>query len=138
MDALSERGVEYLSVEKAILKNWQLVFDIMEPEIEGMGYADIIPIDGEVVEGAVFLLKDRKSLKALDRYEGVPEFYLREEVIVELENNIPISCFTYVANPFNTSSNLKPTKAYLQEILAGKPFFSDAYFKKIREIKTLD
>jgi hypothetical protein len=129
--ALESRGVRYKKVIAAQLKNWELVFDIVNPEIEGMGFADIVPHDGKIVEGAIFWLQNKQSRFALDKYEEFPAMYLREDVRVSTENGEVHDCFTYIANPYATGAQLRPTKAYLNEILKGKEFFSIKYLGKL-------
>lgn len=132
IEALADRGVFYKKVEPARLNNWELVFDIVNPEIEGVGYADIVPHDHEYVEGALFELKNKQARFALDKYEDFPVLYLRETVKAITSNGKEIECFTYIANPYATGSGLKPTKEYLNEILVGKDFFTEAYLNKIK------
>ncbi len=134
---LSEKGIEYKLVSKAVLKDWKLVFEVIDPEREGVGYANIIPSDGSCVEGAVFEIDKVNRIK-LDKSEGVPEFYVRDEVIVESELNEKISCMTYLANPFSVMGQLKPTKSYLQEVLEAKEFFSNKYYEYLQTIDTID
>lgn len=137
LSKLKERGIEYQLIGKAVLKDWKLVFEVVDPEQEGVSYANIIPFDGEVVEGAVFEIDKVNRIK-IDKYEGVPDFYVRDEVEVVVESGGEITCMTYLANPFSVSGKLKPTKSYLREILDSQEFFSQEYFKRLSEIETFD
>lgn len=49
---------------------------------EGPGWATAAPSPGAAVPGALYRLH-RGDLEALDRYEGYPDLYLREELPVE-------------------------------------------------------
>lgn len=130
------RGVNILEVEAATLHNWQLSFSVINDAVEGAGFANIKPRDGARVEGAV-IYTDRKSIMALDDYEDYPIDYLKQDITVESRDGSSITCFAYVGNPERVKPNLHPTKSYLKHILAGKPFFSEAYFNKLQNTKTV-
>ncbi len=133
--ALKNRGVHYKKILSANLDDWELVFDIVNPEIEGVGFADIVPHDGKIVEGAIFWLENKQSRFALDKYEDFPIMYLREDVQVCTKDGEIHNCFAYIANPYATGARLRPEKGYLEEILKGRSFFSHDYFERLKSTK---
>lgn len=134
---LSDRGIEYRLLSKAILRDWKLVFEVINPDDEGVSSANIIPSDGDVVEGAIFEIDKVNRIK-IDKHEGVPEFYVRDEVEVKNSSGEKVNCMVYLANPFSVMGGLKPKKKYLQEILGAKEFFSKEYLESLNKIETID
>ena len=60
-------------------------------------YAYILPSKGDSVDGALLRGLGADDLRALDRYEGEGDLYLRVEVVAETARG-ECPCTTYVAN----------------------------------------
>ncbi len=102
------------------------------------GYANIVPDDSGLVEGALYDI-DATSLPRLDKCEGYPKHYLKIPIKVLLPSDGHEVCaITYIANPDKIRSGLKPTKEYLGHLLAGKDILSKGYFDWLKRMETLD
>ena len=71
------------------LKGWKLVFNV---------HADIIKADAtNEVPVLVWDIAD-EDWDMLDRYEGYPSYYVKENVMVELDNGETVEAVVYVMN----------------------------------------
>ncbi|MBI4461587.1 MAG: gamma-glutamylcyclotransferase [Acidobacteria bacterium] len=82
----------------------------------GTGTANISLAPGKVVWGVLYRLTEQQ-LKALDRFEGVPEHYRRSEVSVVDGEGKKIAAQVYLAR--KVRKGLKPDRQYLQRIVQG-------------------
>ncbi len=105
--ALDRMGVQYKDVQPAVLKHWELVFNIPESKYPGFGYANVLQKESAEVRGLLMDLHP-DSLTVLDDYEVFPLDYLKKKVSVELKNGEQKNCFIYVGNPLVTSTPLMP------------------------------
>ncbi|MCX6182441.1 MAG: gamma-glutamylcyclotransferase [Bacteroidetes bacterium] len=105
LKALDAMGIKYKEVQPAVLKNWELIFNVPEIKSPGFGYANVIQKDGSVVKGLLMDLHP-DSLQILDEYEVFPLDYLKKEVSVDLKSGASENCFIYVGNPLVVSSVL--------------------------------
>ncbi len=83
------------------------------------GVATVVasPIRGARIPGVLWEVTE-KHQKALDRVEGHPNFYVRQEVKVEVEGEDgPVQAFTYVLR--GNVSWYPPTVEYLAALKAG-------------------
>jgi len=98
----------------ARLDDYELNFDKVARG--GTGKANITIVAGKVVWGVLYRLTEQQ-MKALDRYEGVPEHYRRSEVnVIDTEGN-KIAAQVYLAR--KVRKGLKPDRLYLQRIIQG-------------------
>lgn len=72
LEQMQLRCPESRAVSPAVLRGWKLVERC---------YADVEKADNKCVNGALYVIS-KTDLAALDRYEGYPDFYTREEVQV--------------------------------------------------------
>ena len=72
-EQMQERCPDSIGISPAVLNGWKLV---------ERTYADIEECPGECVNGALYEISEN-DLAALDIYEGYPEYYTRQEVLVE-------------------------------------------------------
>ena len=129
-----ERGANIISMKRGILKGHYLTFNKIASQI-GEGYANIKK-NSSIVEGIIYEV-DEATMSKLDVYEASPDHYKRKNVKVETDGKVQL-CITYIANPNKFKEGLKPTKAYLDNLLAGKDYLSEEYYNKLKEIDTLD
>lgn len=92
-------------VEAIVLPNWRLVF---------RGVADIVPAQGCICRGGVFTIQPA-DLEALDRYEGFPSLYGREDV--GTYKGKPLMAYT-ITRGYADRFNL-PDGGYYQTIVRG-------------------
>jgi gamma-glutamylcyclotransferase len=82
----------------------------------GTGTANVVLAEGKVVWGVLYRLSDQQ-LRALDRFEVVPEHYRRIEATVEDEQGNKIPAQVFIAR--KVRKGLKPDRLYLKRILEG-------------------
>ena len=79
-------------------------------------FATIAPSEGNAVPVAVWELKESDE-KSLDRYEGFPSHYFKQEIPVEMNNGKTISGMVYIMN-LRQSFGV-PSKGYVQTVSEG-------------------
>ena len=79
-------------------------------------FATIAPSEGNAVPVAVWELKESDE-KSLDRYEGFPSHYFKQEIPVEMNNGKTISGMVYIMN-LRQSFGV-PSKSYVQTVSEG-------------------
>lgn len=127
-----DRGVNFKSKEKGILKGYKLVINKKSKKNPNIGFANIIKDKNSEVEGIIYEVNHSEILK-LDNFEGFPNHYHRE--IIDINNK---QCVVYIANnTWISNIELKTTEEYKNHILEGKKFLSKEYYDKLLEIKTL-
>jgi gamma-glutamylcyclotransferase (GGCT)/AIG2-like uncharacterized protein YtfP len=149
MDAkrMKKRVGDYVTRIRAALKNYELVFNVKNEKQAGAGFANIEQKNGQVVEGALYLISF-EQLEKLDRYEGVPNHYRRnqygeQKVDVYLVNDFLLKdVYTYFGCLQMKASDLLPTKAYMQHLLAVNAdeeyFVSPNYYQRLLAQPTID
>ena len=98
----------------ARLDNYELNFDKVARG--GTGQANLVPAEGKTVWGVLYRLSEQQ-LRALDRFEGVPEHYRRSEVNVTDAQENKIGAQVYLAR--KVRKGLKPDRGYLARIIQG-------------------
>ncbi len=137
-DALQERGVTIYRAEPGLLHHWKLVFNVIDDESPGSCFANIEPDRDAHVEGIIYTL-DPVSIAVLDRYEDYPRDYAKIILsIQQSEPHRPIRCLVYIGQPDRCQPTLKPTSQYLQSLLKGQPFLTDAYYAQLQTVATQD
>ena len=97
---------------KGILKDWTLIFRSMR----GTAYATIKKDAGSNVPVVVWEI-DRRSEFSLDRYEGYPSFYHKEDIEVTMDNGEAITGMAYIMNQQAVPGI--PSKSYVRTIMEG-------------------
>lgn len=129
---MKERGVSFTNRRFAgTLYGYRLSFNKSAAGDEE-GFANIEPAEPESwVEGVVYET-DTDQLLKLDRYEGVPAHYYHATVTVRILNKNgvfeEVAAVAYVAQPSKTKAGLKPSRDYLNHLLAGKAYLSSEYY----------
>ncbi len=134
---MKKRGVEFTSREWACLKGWRLEFNKEASSGPGVGYANIVEDKDGVVEGILYEITE-EGLYKLDDYEVCPDHYARIQVGVVLKSGEGVEANTYVAQPDWVSEGLKPTRDYIQHLLAGCDLLSHEYCERLRNWELLD
>ncbi len=113
-------------VGRSEIKNYELVFKGSKRN----AVATIEPCHGSKVPVLIWDIRDEDE-KALDRYEGYPNLYVKEEKEIILEDN-PISAMVYVMTPGHDYG--KPSEYYLETIEKGyadSGFNTDILYKAL-------
>ena len=98
-------------IGRSEIKDYELVFK----GSRSSGVATIEPCEGSVVPVLVWDIKDEDE-KALDRYEGYPNLYGKEEMKITLDDN-PIPAMVYIMTPGHKYGS--PSEFYLETIEDG-------------------
>ncbi len=119
LNSLKAKGVEPLSSKIAILRGWQLRFNVQHwfKHEGGMGNIEYTANVNDFVEGVVHECKD-EELNSLDKLEAYGIGYDRIEVDLETSNGL-VKAFTYVGLPEFVDNSCLPTKRYLNLIING-------------------
>jgi gamma-glutamylcyclotransferase (GGCT)/AIG2-like uncharacterized protein YtfP len=126
---LEKKGVGWSARQRATLSGYRLLFNkkaLRERIPADIGFANINEDPDGRVEGILYELKD-EHLGRLDESERYPDHYRRIEVTVETDGG-PVRCQTYQAQPDKLAEHLKPSRNYVNHILAARDFLSWQYF----------
>jgi gamma-glutamylcyclotransferase len=119
------------------LDGWRLAFNKRGRTPVGAGAGNIVLAPGEVVHGTLNLLP-AKGFEVLDRYEGVAGGHYERRVVQVLrgDTGLTVEAITYVA--LLTGDDLRPTRAYLDHLLAGRDLLPEDYCRWLGETPTID
>jgi cation transport regulator ChaC len=119
------------------LDGWQLAFNKRARVSNGAGVGNVVLVPGAVVHGTLNLLP-AKGFEVLDRYEGVAggHYERRPVLVARSDTGATVEAITYVA--LLTGEDLRPTRAYLGHLLAGRDLLPADYFRRLSETPTLD
>ena len=129
--------------QAAILLNYGLRFNKVSRYRVGAASANVVPSFGSSVSGVVYQLADLQAIRSMDPFENSPEDYAREAVFVHLpsegSNTEPtvITAWTYIAKPHAIDDSLRPTRAYVEHLLAS-PFMTPSERARLLEIEYYD
>ncbi len=103
----------------------------------GAGAGNIVAAPGGCVHGT---LNDvpAAGLEVLDVWEGVANGHYARRVVpvVRADNGQSIEAITYVA--LNVGEGLKPTREYLDHLLAGRDLLPQKYWEWLKATPTFD
>jgi gamma-glutamylcyclotransferase len=119
------------------LDGWRLAFNKRGRTPVGAGAGNIVLAPGEVVHGTLNLLP-AKGFEVLDRYEGVAGGHYERRVVPVLrgDTGVTVEAISYVA--LLTGEDLRPTRAYLAHLLAGRDLLPEDYCRWLGETPTID
>ena len=133
MVSLKAKGVEPIFSEPAVLKNWQLVFNVCDFfRIEG-GTGNICPAKDNEVHGVLHQCHDG-NLQRLDELEAYGISYDRIEVEVTGYSGQRHKAFAYTGMPDKLKSGLQPSHRYLNIMIDGAKAMEldDTYINKLK------
>ncbi|MHC4990154.1 MAG: gamma-glutamylcyclotransferase family protein [Planctomycetota bacterium] len=125
---MRQKDVGYRARASASLRGYRLRFNKKALRAllpSGIGFANINEHPGEAVEGILYDIEG-EHLERLDASERHPRHYARIEVTVDTRQG-PQPCFAYQARPDKIAHGLRPTRDYLDHILAARAFLSRSY-----------
>ena len=119
------------------LDGWWLAFNKRGRTPVGAGAGNIVLAPGDVVHGTLNLLP-AKGFEVLDRYEGVAGGHYERRVVPVLrgDTGVTVEEITYVA--LLTGQDLRPTRAYLNHLLAGRDLLPEDYCRWLDGTPTVD
>jgi len=111
LEQMAHRCSDAQIVGPVTLENYELQF-------RGSGFATVAPKEGSVVHGLLWKLTP-ESEQALDRYEGYPRHYTKEQVPVRTADGASVSVMVYImAEPMCRQPAL-PYPSYYRAIQQG-------------------
>lgn len=134
-ERMIERGVLFYSRQLFILPGYRLIFN-KTVSTPNAGAANIVPDEKGIVEGILYQVT-LKGILNLDKYEHYPNEYDRVIMRVPDVLNKHLDLKTYIAQPDRTDNDLKPTKLYLDHLLAAEDLLSENYYNQLKMIETL-
>lgn len=129
-----ERRMQFSHAQGARLAGFRLEFDKSSKTHPEIGHANIVYDPDSAVEGVLYSLVDSREIGRMDKFENAPINYSRD--VVELANRV--HCWTYFANPGVRQAGLRPSRSYLNHLLAGKAFLSDSYYQMLSRWECLE
>lgn len=139
MDAgrLATRNVAYEERIAGRLDGWQLTFDKVARTPPGAGAGNIVSRPGAAVHGTLNKLAD-EGFAILDRFEGVGDGHYERRIVpaVRTDTGATVEAITYVA--LKVGPGLRPTRAYLGFLLAGRDLLPPDYWERLSATPTLD
>lgn len=93
-------------------------------------YANVVYAPGSVVEGVLYQLSEPGEIFKMDPFEGSPRLYSRDIYWVNTVEG-PIAAWVYVANQAMISEGLQPERWYLEHLLAGQSWLTEAYYQAL-------
>ncbi|MFO1080122.1 MAG: gamma-glutamylcyclotransferase family protein [Reyranellaceae bacterium] len=119
------------------LDGWRLAFDKRARAPAGAGAGNIVPAAGAVVHGTLNRVPVA-ALDVLDFYEGVAggHYERRTLAVVRADTGESVETVTYVA--LRVADGLRPTRAYLAHLLAGRDLLPADYGAVLAGTPTLD
>jgi gamma-glutamylcyclotransferase (GGCT)/AIG2-like uncharacterized protein YtfP len=118
-----------------VLHDHALRFD-KASRVAGIAHANVVPVSGDRVEGALFELETPDQIQLMDPYEGYPREYDRHRLPIVTHEG-PIEAWVYIASPGTTAGSLKPAREYLAHLLAGEPFLTPDYLARLARVEAV-
>jgi gamma-glutamylcyclotransferase len=139
MDAerMRERDIRFSQRTHGILKGYRLEFNKIASRNPQEGYANVVKFENGIVEGVIYEIPD-SDLSKLDRFEGYPDHYDRLMIKVQLDDGQKLEAIIYIAQPDKIAEGLKPSRDYLDHLLAAKDILSESYRRKLEAWQPLD
>lgn len=136
-DRLAAEGVSLRERIGGRLEGWQLAFDKRARAPAGAAAANIVPAPGQVVHGTLNAMPPA-GLDVLDVWEGVAggHYERRTLPVVRADDGRIVEAVVYVA--LLTAPGLRPTRAYLAHLLAGRDLLPADYWERLRATPTFD
>ncbi len=135
-DRMREREVVFYSRELLILSGWSLKFHKITIQ-PNKGAANIVPDESGAVQGILYKVT-MEGISNLDKFEHYPIEYDRVSLRVPFDEDDEKLILTYIAHPHKTREGLKPSRSYLEHLLAAEDILSEDYYNQLKEVETLD
>ncbi len=134
---LKERAVQMGPRIGGRLDGWRLVFNKIVRAPEGAAAGNIIEAPGQVVHGTLNRMPDA-GLAVLDIWEGVAggHYERRTVPVVRMDTGETVDAVAYIA--LKVGEGLRPTREYLDHLLAGKDLLPGEYWEELKATPTLD
>ena len=113
---------------------YRLLFNKRSSIEEGVGYANIEPCPGAVVEGTLNEVSEA-GLDLLDRIELAPVHYRRATIgVFDFAAGRTVDAFAYLGQPGMLEVDVRPTRDYLAFLLRGADVLPAAYVEALARL----
>jgi cation transport regulator ChaC len=130
------RRMDFHSAHAGRLQHFALRFNKRSVKYPGAASANVVEARGSVTEGVVYRLAHPDQIEMMDPYEGYPIRYSRFAMPVHLAGET-VDAWVYTANEDHITEGLNPARWYLEHLLAGRRFLSDAYYESLLQVECL-
>ncbi|WP_296338927.1 gamma-glutamylcyclotransferase [Reyranella sp.] len=139
-DRMKSKGIVWGERIGGRLDGWRLTFDKLVTRAgapPGAGAGNIVTASGEAVHGTLNLLPPA-GFDELDVHEGVAggHYERRTVPVVRADNGEAVEAIAYVA--LKVAAGLRPTRAYLACLLAGRDLLPADYWERLGATPTVD
>ena len=129
-ERVQKRGLEIKSMQPGLLPGYKLVFNKVSTAHPDNAHANVQFDRTSEVEGVLYQLMDSTEIQKMDVFENAPINYSREVVKIGTSLGV-IAAWTYFANAGVLQWGKNPTSEYLEQLLAGRQFLSEAYYDRL-------
>jgi gamma-glutamylcyclotransferase len=136
-ERMRKRSISFSQRIRAVLKGYRLEFNKVASRNPQEGYANAVKFEEGIVEGVLYEIPD-SDLSRLDRFEGYPDHYDRVMIKVELNDGQKLEAIIYIAQRDRIAEGLKPSRDYLDHLLAARDILSESYRRKLEAWQPLD
>lgn len=134
---MKARQMDVCDVLAGTLPGCALAFNKLAADAPGRSYANVVYAPESKVEGVLYQLGSPDEITRMDPFEGAPRYYSREIYFINTaEGAIP--AWVYIANKAMIDNQLKPAPWYLDHLLAGREFLSEAYYQALTQVQCND
>ena len=136
-DRMKSNGIPWGERIGGRLDGWRLTFDKAARTPPGAGAGNIVTAAGGAVHGTLNALPS-SGFDVLDVHEGVAggHYERRTVQVMRADTGEAVEAITYVA--LKVGEGLRPTRAYLAFLLAGRDLLPADYWEQLRTTPTLD
>lgn len=132
---LGREGHELLGRRRATLRDHRLVFNKQSSLQAHVGYGNIEPAPGQVVEGTINEMSEA-ALDLLDRIELVPLHYTRRTVVVhDWGRGADVEAQGYFGNPDRIVAALRPTRDYVDRLMMARDLLPADYVDGLARVE---
>lgn len=128
---VEQRQMSFVSAEAALLHGYAMCFNKRSVKYPGAASANVVEAPDAVTEGVLYRLEHPEQITMMDPFEGYPVRYDRQPLPVRLQQGGQVHAWVYIANADHIAEGLAPTRWYLEHLLAGRDFLSDAYVEQL-------
>lgn len=129
-DRVSQRGLDYTEVRAGWVAGLGLRFNKQAKDHPDCGHANLVYAPDERAEGVLYHLTQAAMIERMDPFERAPINYSRECIAVQTAAGV-VYAWTYFANRAVLREGLRPSRDYLDHLLAGQRWLSPEYFARL-------
>jgi gamma-glutamylcyclotransferase (GGCT)/AIG2-like uncharacterized protein YtfP len=134
-ERLAREGHALLGRRRATLRDHRLVFNKQSSLQAHVGYGNIEPAPGHVVEGTINEMSEA-ALELLDRIELVPHHYTRRTVTVhDWRRGTDVDAHGYFGNPRMIVAALRPTREYVERLMMARDLLPSDYIGGLARVE---